>query len=38
MPNVDSLTQTISQSLANAPQETVYFSAPHLQYAQSKLH
>ena len=37
MPNIDTLIQTISQTLANAPQETVYFTALYLKYAQSQV-
>ena len=37
MPNIDSLIQTISQTLSNAPQETAYFTAIDLQYAYSQL-
>ena len=40
MPNIDSLIQTISQTLSTAPQETAYFTTLDLQYAyiQLKLH
>ena len=37
MPNIDSLIQTISQTLSNAPQGTVYFTTFDLQYACSQL-
>ena len=37
MPNIDSLIQTISQTLSPAPQETVYFTTLDLQYAYSQL-
>ena len=37
MPNVDSLIQTISQTLSTAPQETAYFTTLDLQYAYSQL-
>ena len=37
MPDIDSLIQTISQTLSNAPQETAYFTALDLQYAYSQL-
>ena len=37
MPNIDSLIQTISQSLSTAPQETAYFTTLDLQYAYSQL-
>ena len=33
MPNIDSLIQTISQTLSTAPQETAYFTTLDLQYA-----
>ena len=36
MPNINSLIQTISQTLSNAPQETAYFTLD-LQYADSQL-
>ena len=36
MPNIDSLKQTISQTLSNAPQETAYFRILDLQYAYSQ--
>ena len=38
MPSIDSLIQTVSQTLSNAPQETVYFTTLDLQYAYSQLH
>ena len=37
MPNIDSLIQTISQTLSTAPQETAYFTTLGLQYAYSQL-
>ena len=37
MPNLDSLIQTISQTLSTALQETAYFTTPDLQYAYSQL-
>ena len=37
MPNIDSLIQTISQTLSTAPQETAYFATLDLQYAYSHL-
>ena len=37
MPNIDSLIQTISQTLSTAPQETAYFTTLDLQYAYSQL-
>ena len=37
MPNIDSLIQTISQTLPTAPQETAYFTTLDLQYAYSQL-
>ena len=37
MPNIDSLIQTISQTLSNAPQETAYFTTLDSQYAYSQL-
>ena len=37
MPNIDSLAQTISQTLSTAPQETAYFTTLDLQYAYSQL-
>ena len=37
MPNIDSLIQTISQTLSTAPQETAYFTILDLQYAYSQL-
>ena len=37
MPNIDSLIQTISQTLSTAPLETVYFTTLDLQYAYSQL-
>ena len=37
MPNIDSLTQTISQTPSTAPQETAYFTTLVLQYAYSQL-
>ena len=37
MPNMDSLIQTISQTLSTAPQETAYFTTLDLQYAYSQL-
>ena len=37
MPNLNSLIQTISQTLSNVPQETVYFTTLDLQYAYSQL-
>ena len=37
MPNIDSLIQTISQTLSNAPQETAYFTTLDWQYAYSQL-
>ena len=37
MPNMDSLIQTISQTLSTTPQETAYFTALDLQYAYSQL-
>ena len=37
MPNLDSLIQTISQTLSTAPQETAYFTTLDLQYAYSQL-
>ena len=37
MPNIDSLIQTISQTLLTAPQETAYFTTLDLQYAYSHL-
>ena len=36
MPNVDSLIQTITQTLSNAPQETAYFATLDLLYAYSQ--
>ena len=36
-PNIDSLIQTILQTLSTAPQETVYFTTLDLQYAYSQL-
>ena len=35
--NIDSLIQTISQTLSNAPQGTAYFTTLELQYAYSQL-
>ena len=37
MPNIDSLIQTISQTLSTAPQDTAYFTTLDLQYAYSQL-
>ena len=37
MPNIDSLIQTISQTLSNSPHETAYFATLDLQYAFSQL-
>ena len=37
MQNIDSLIQTISQTLSTAPQETAYFTTLDLQYAYSQL-
>ena len=37
MPNIESLIQTISQTLSTAPQETAYFMTLDLQYAYSQL-
>ena len=37
MPNIDSLVQTISQTLQTASQETAYFKTLDLQYAYSQL-
>ena len=37
MPNIDSLIQTISQTLTNARQETAYFTILDMQYAYSQL-
>ena len=37
MLNVDSLNQTFSQALSNAPLETAYFTTFDLQYAYSRL-
>ena len=37
MPNIDSLIQTISQTLSTPPQETAYFTTLDLQYAYSQL-
>ena len=37
MPNIDSLIQTISQTLSTAPQGTAYFTTLDLQYAYSQL-
>ena len=37
MPNLDSLIQTISQTLSNEPQETAYFTTLNLQYAYSQI-
>ena len=37
MPKIDSLIQTISQSLSMAPQETAYFTTLDFQYAYSQL-
>ena len=37
MPNIDSLIQTISQTMSTAPQETAYFTTLDLYYAYSKL-
>ena len=37
MPNIDSLIQTISQTLSRSPQETAYFTTLDLQYAYSQL-
>ena len=37
MPNIDSLIQTISQTLSTASQETAYFTTLDLQYAYSQL-
>ena len=37
MPNIDSLIQTISQTLSTAPQETAYSTTLDLQYAYSQL-
>ena len=37
MPNIDSLIQTISQTLSSAPQETAYFTTLDLQYTYSQL-
>ena len=37
MPNIDSLIQTISQTLSTAPQETAYFTTLDLQYVYSQL-
>ena len=36
MPNIDSLIQTISQTLSNATQETAYFTTLDFQYANSQ--
>ena len=36
MPYIDSLIETISQTLSDAPQETAYFTTPDLQYANSQ--
>ena len=39
MPNIDSLIQTISQTLSTAPQETAYFTTlEQYAYSQLKLH
>ena len=37
MPNIDSLIQTISQTLSTAPHETAFFTTLGLQYAYSQL-
>ena len=37
MPNIDSLIQTISQTLSTAPQDTAYFTTLDLQYAYKQL-
>ena len=37
MPNIDSLIQTISQTLSTAPQENAYFTTLDLQYSYSQL-
>ena len=37
MPNIDSLIQTILQTLSNAPQETAHFTTLDLQYAYSQI-
>ena len=37
LPNIDSLIQTISQTLSTAPQETAYFTTLDLHYAYSQL-
>ena len=37
MPKIDSLIETISQTLSNAPQETAYFKTLGLQYAYSQI-
>ena len=37
MPVINSLNETISQTLSNASQETAYFSTLDLQYAHSQL-
>ena len=37
MPNIDSLIQTVSQTLSTAPQETAYFMTLDLQYAYNQL-
>ena len=37
MPNIDSLIQTISETLSTAPHETAYFTTLDLQYAYSQL-
>ena len=37
MPNIDSLIQTISETLSTAPQATAYFTTLDLQYAYSQL-
>ena len=36
MPNIDSLIQTISQTLSNSPHETAFFTTLDLQYAFSQ--
>ena len=37
MPNIESLIQTVSQTLSTAPQETAYFTTHDLQYAYCQL-
>ena len=37
MPNIDSLIQTISQTLSTAPQDAAYFTTLDLQYAYRQL-